>query len=281
MTLSRLHLMTVAALLLTALAGHAQTTSPQTSQATQQQATQQTIAPARAEEPAPTAGDMRGMTATGLDEAGDRLRAVKDYVAALECYRAAIRKKPSADYFNKVAITELMLRHPEEAVRSARKAVRKDAHLAEAWNNLGVGFYMLHRLPDAMHSYEKAIALKPDMSSFHGNLAAALMDSKDFGRAMAEFRKTYALDPDFFERNAANGISARVVTPEDHAEFQYMMARLFAGAGDAAQALHFLQAAMEEGYPHIQRVYHDKEFERLREDPRFVELMKKPPVAIR
>ncbi len=273
MTLSRLQLSLGGALLLAALAGWAQTTSPQENP--------QAAPPARAVVTAPTADEMRNMTPAVLDETGDRLRAAKDYAAALECYRAAIRKKPTGDYYNKAAVTELLQHHPEEAVRNARKAVRKDARLAEAWNNLGVGYYMLRRLPDAMHSYEKAIALKPDVSSFHGNLAAALMDAKDFGRSMQEFRKTYALDPDFFERNAANGISARVVSPADHAEFQYMMARLFAGAGDAAQALHFLQAAMEEGYPHIQRVYRDKEFERLREDPRFVELMKKPPVAIR
>jgi len=279
MTLSRLQLMAGGALLLAALTGWAQTTTPQNSQ-TDKQETPQVVAPAHAEVTAPTAAEMRGMSAASLDEAGDRLREVKDYPAALECYRAAIRKKPTADYFNKAAVTELMLRHPEEAVRNARKAVRKDAHMAEAWNNLGVGYYMLKRLADAMHSYEKAIALKPDVSAFHGNLAAALMDVKNFGRSMQEFRKTYELDPDFFEHNSANGISARVVSPEDHAEFEYAMARLFAGAGDTSRALHFLQAAMEEGYPHIQRVYHDKEFVALREDPRFVELMKKPPVAI-
>ena len=276
MTLIRLSCLAGGTVLLAALSGWAQTTSPQDSQTPTQ-----TVTPARVEVTAPTAEEMRGMTAPALDEAGDRLRAAKDYAAALACYRAAIQKKPTADYFNKVAVTELMQHHPEEAVRNARKAVRKNAHMAEAWNNLGVGYYMLKRMADAMHSYEKAIALEPDVSSFHGNLAAALMDTKNFGRAMKEFRRTYELDPDFFERNAANGISARVVSPDDHAVFDYMMARLFAGAGDGAQALHFLQAAMEEGYPHIQHVYRDKEFETLRKDPRFEELMKKPPLAIR
>jgi tetratricopeptide (TPR) repeat protein len=82
------------------------------------------------------------MNATQLDAAGDKMRAAKNFLAALDCYREAIRRNVSAVYYNKIAITEIMLRHPDQAQRAAKKAIRKDKHMAEAWNNLGVARYL-------------------------------------------------------------------------------------------------------------------------------------------
>jgi tetratricopeptide (TPR) repeat protein len=221
------------------------------------------------------------MKAEQLDEQGDRLRLVKDYLSALDCYREAIRKHASAEFYNKVAISELLLRHPEQAEKAAKKAVRKDKHLAEAWNNLGVSYYMRHKLEEAALTYERAISLKPYVASFHNNLAAALMDSRQFDRGMAEYRKAFELDPSFFEHSSQNGISAHMGSPQDRAQFSFVMARLFAGNGDLDRALHFLRSAMEDGYPRIDEVYRDTEFAHVRNDERFLALMKDRPVAVR
>jgi tetratricopeptide (TPR) repeat protein len=236
----------------------------------------------------PTLAQMRAMNATELDEAGDRMRVAKDYLAALDCYREAIRRHPEAAYYNKIAITQIMLRHPEEAQKAAKKAVRKDKHMAEAWNNLGVSYYLLgsgqqnrSKTEDAIRTYERAISITPDNASFHNNLAAALMDIKEYDRGMAEYRKAFALDPGFFERSASNGVSARMGSPEDRAQFAFVMARLFAAAGDTDRVLHFLRAAMEDGYPKIDDVYREKEFEPVLQDQRFLALMKDRPVAVR
>lgn len=222
-----------------------------------------------------------------LDEIGDRLRGTKDYLSALDCYREAIRKHATAEYYNKVAISELLLRHPAEAEKAAKKAVRKDKHLAEAWNNLGVAQYMKEmkrsqpNFEDTIRTYERAISLKPNFASFHNNLASALMDSKQFERGMAEYRKAFELDPSFFERASQNGISAHMGSPKDRAQFFFVMARLFAGNGDLDRALHFLRSAMEDGYPKIEEVYRDKEFAHVVTDERFLALMKDRPVAVR
>lgn len=237
---------------------------------------------------APTLAEMRAMSATELDAAGDRMRATKDYLAALDCYREAIRKHADAGYYNKVAITQIMLRHPSEAEKAAKKAVRKDKQMAEAWNNLGVAYYLLGsahqqrgKTEDAIRTYERAISLSPENASFHNNLAAALMDLKQYDRGMAEYRRAFAIDPSFFERSSSNGVSARMGSPEDRAQFAFVMARLFASAGDTERVLHFLRAAMEDGYPKIDDVYRDKEFASVLSDQRFVALMKDRPVAIR
>jgi len=230
---------------------------------------------------APTLSEMRAMSAEQLDAEGDRLRQVKDYLSALDCYRAAVRKHPEASYYNKIAITELLLRRPLDAENAARKAVRKDKALAEAWNNLGVTYYLLLKYDEAIRDYKRAISLSPNSASFHNNLAAALMDAKQFDQGMAEYRMALELDPEFFERTVPNGVSARMSTPQDRAQFFFVMARLFAANGDLDRALHFLRSAMEDGYPRIDDVYRDKEFALVTKDQRFVALMKDRPVAIR
>jgi tetratricopeptide (TPR) repeat protein len=239
-------------------------------------ATQQSVAPV-----APTLAEMRAMNAEQLDEAGDQLRQVKDYLAALDCYREAIRKHANAEYYNKVAVAELLLRHPAEAAKAAKKALRKDKGFAQAWNNLGVSYYMRRQYDDAIHAYERAISLMPDFASYHNNLAATLMDSKQIERGAAEYRKAFELDPSFFEHASQNGISAHMGSPQDRAQFAFVMARLFAGTGNYDRALHFLRSAMEDGYPNINDVYRDKEFAPVRNDERFLALMKERPVAIR
>jgi tetratricopeptide (TPR) repeat protein len=229
----------------------------------------------------PALTEMRTMTAEQLEEAGDRLRQAKDYFSAVDCYRAAIRKHAEAAYYNKIAISELLLGHLAEAEKAAKKAVRKDKHLAEAWNNLAVSYYMRKKSEDAIHTYERAISLRPDSASFHNNLAVVLMDSKQFERGMAEYRRAFELDPSFFERASQNGVSAHMGSPQDRAQFHFVMARLFAGSGDLDRALHFLRSAIEEGYPSINEVYRDKEFAQVRNDERFLALMKDRPVAVR
>jgi tetratricopeptide (TPR) repeat protein len=230
---------------------------------------------------APTLAEMRAMNAEQLDQAGDQLRQAKDYLSALDCYREAIRKHATAEFYNKIAIANLLLRRPAEATKAAKKALRKDKSLAEAWNNLGVSYYMRSQNKDAIRTYERAISLKPGFASFHSNLAAALMDSKQLERGVVEYRKAFELDPSFFDHASQNGITAHMGSPQDRAQFAFVMARLFAGTGDIDRTLHFLRSAMEDGYPKIDDVYRDKEFAPVRNDERFMALMKERPVAIR
>lgn len=228
----------------------------------------------------PTLGEMRDMTVMQLDEAGDQLRHAKDYRSAILCYRQAIRKHASAAYYNKIAISELLLMHPAEAEKAAKKAVHKDKRMAEAWNNLAVSYYMRNRYEMAIRCYQWAILLKPNFASFHNNLAAAFMDSKQFERGMTEYRKAFEIDPSFFEHPSQNGVSAHMSSPKDRAQFSFVMARLFAGNGDLDRALHFLRAAIEDGYPSIDDVYRDQEFTSVRKDERFQALMKERPPAV-
>jgi tetratricopeptide (TPR) repeat protein len=228
----------------------------------------------------PTLAEMRAMPASQLDEMGDQFRRVRDYLSALDCYREAIRKQASASYYNKIAISELMLKHPSEAAKAARKALHKNKNFEEAWNNLGVSFYMRRKFENAIRSYERAISINPDFASYHNNLAATLMDTNQYELGLAEYRKAFELDNSFFEHTSQNGINAHM-PPKDRAEFSFVMARLFATTGDVDRTLHFLRSAMEDGYPKIDDVYRDKDFAQVRNDQRFLALMKERPVSVR
>jgi len=235
----------------------------------------------------PSLSEMRAMMPEQLEELGDQFRGVRNYLAALDCYREAVRKHATAGVYNKIAISELMMHRFNEAEKAAKKAIHKDKHMPDAWNNLGVTYYSRKECikekhcDEAIRSYQKAIDLNPESASYHNNLAVVFMDSGQFDQAMAEYHRAFEIDPSFFERASQNGITARTSSPQDRARFAFTMARLFAAVGDFDRALHFLRSAIEDGYPKIDDVYKEKEFTGLVNDERFLALMKDRPVAIR
>jgi len=228
----------------------------------------------RAAPPAPNA------SADELDARGDELRGQKAYLDALDYYRAALAKKRSASLYNKAGITELELRRDNESARDFGRAVKLDRQFADAWNNLGVAWYLQQKYGKAVKEYEKAIKLKPDVASFYNNLGAAYYGKKDWEQATIAYGQALHLDPDIFERTSRTGVTAQLPSPEERARFEYLIAKLYAKQGDSDHALQYLRRAMEEGYPGIDDVYKDADFEGLRKDARFAQLMASRPPAI-
>lgn len=227
-----------------------------------------------AEPPAPNA------SVDELDARGDELRGQKAYLDALDYYRAALAKKPSATLYNKAGVTELQLRRDKESTKDFERAVKLDHQSADAWNNLGVAWYLQQKYGKAIKQYEKAIKLKAEVASFHNNLGAAYYAKKEWEKASVEYGQALQLDPDIFERTSRVGVTAQLPSPEERARFEYLVARLYARQGDADRALQYLRRAMEEGYPGINDVYKDSDFEGLRRDTRFTQLMAAKPAAI-
>ncbi|MGA9899011.1 MAG: tetratricopeptide repeat protein [Terriglobales bacterium] len=228
----------------------------------------------RAAPPAPNA------SADELDARGDELRGQKAYLDALDYYRAALAKKRSASLYNKAGITELELRRDNESARDFERAVKLDRQFADAWNNLGVAWYLQQKYGKAVKEYEKAIKLKPDVASFYNNLGAAYYGKKDWEQATIAYGRALQLDPDIFERTSRTGVTAQLPSPEERARFEFLIAKLYARQGDSDHALQYLRRAMEEGYPGIDDVYKDPDFEGLRKDTRFAQLMASRPPAI-
>ncbi|HTS60073.1 MAG TPA: tetratricopeptide repeat protein [Terriglobales bacterium] len=229
----------------------------------------------RAEPPSPT--DSRGQ----LEQRGDELRAEKAYLDALDYYRAALAKGQSdAGLLNKCAITELLLQRFRESKKEFERATHLNPQFGDAYNNLGVVFYLERKYQNAVKEYEKAIKISPDSASYYSNLGAAYFSKKDFVKATLAYNRAVQLDPTVFEHSSHVGVAAQMSSPEDRAHFEYVLAKLFAKQGDSDRSLLYLKRALEEGYKGIDDVYKDQEFEHLRSDVRFTQLMATRPPAI-
>jgi len=229
----------------------------------------------RAEPPAPNA------SVAELEKRGDELRAEKNFLDALDYYRAALAKQPGqAVIYNKAGITELMMQRYKEAGKDFSHAIHFDHSYANAVNNLGVIDYEAKKYGKAIQQYEKALHLQPDTASFYSNMGAAYFGKKEFEQASEAYSKALELDPDILERNSHNGVSAQLPSPDDRARYDYIVAKLCAVRGESDRALQHLHRAMEEGYKGIGEVYKDPGFAELRKDSRFTELMAARPLGI-
>lgn len=236
----------------------------------------------RVQPPAP------GASAEELEKQGDELRGDKNYIDAVEYYQAVARKSSAtASLMNKIGICQLQMQRYREARKTLERAVKKDPKYADALNNLGVVYYELgiqnrsgKDFSRAIKVYDKAIAINGDSASFYNNRGAAYFSKKEYDKGALDYSMALQLDPDIFERTSRGGVEAQLPSPEDRARYEYVVAKIYAKAGENERSLHYLRKAMEDGYKQINDVYKDTEFTALRKDPRFSELMAAKPPAI-
>jgi tetratricopeptide (TPR) repeat protein len=215
-----------------------------------------------------------------LEKQGDELRARKEFLDAIDYYRAAIAKQPSAALFNKLGIAELMLERYRDAGRDFERAIKIDRKFAEPYNNLGVVDYKRKKYGSAIKLYKKAIGLVPDSASFYSNLGAAYFAKKNFEQASQAYAEAIRLDPEVFEHTSHTGIAAQLVSSADRAHYEYVLAKLYAKVGDKDRSFVFLRKAMEDGYKGVTEANTAPEFAELRKDVRFTDLMKQKPAVL-
>jgi tetratricopeptide (TPR) repeat protein len=219
-------------------------------------------------------------SAKELEEEGDLLRSQKRFLDSVDFYKAAIAKQPSALLWNKEGMAYLLMQRFEEATNCFNRAIKLDKRNAAAYNNRGYMEFRGHNYDKAIHYYQKALSIQPADAVFRYNMGSAYFAMHDYTRAAKAFHAAYQLDPDIFDRVSKTGIMAQTTLPEDRGAFSFMVAKMYAQAGDLDHSLTYLRKAMEEGYKHINKVYTDLEFASLREDKRFAELMAQKPQPI-
>ena len=229
---------------------------------------------------APPLISLTDSTPADLEHQADHLRVQKRYLDAADYYKTAIAKEPTTARYNKLGMAYLFLQQNKEAEKAFDQALRIDKNCAEALNNRGFIEQMKKNYGKAGKYYAKAVVVKPNSPTFHYNMASVYFARHKYDDAAQEYRTAYQLDPDIFNRVSRMGFIAQTSSPEDRAAFSFMVAKMYAQAGDFEHSLQYLRKAMEEGYKNIDKVYTDSEFATLRTDKRFAELMVQRPQAI-
>jgi tetratricopeptide (TPR) repeat protein len=111
-------------------------------------------------------------------------------------------------------------------------------------------------------------------------MGSSYFGKHDYPQAAKLYKQAFAIDPDIFARASRTGVMVQATSPEDRAAFSFMVARMYAQAGNLDESLEYLRKAMEDGYKYINKVYTESEFATLRTDKRFEELMAQKPAAI-
>jgi len=219
-------------------------------------------------------------SAADLERQGDELRAQKRYFDSIDFYNAVIKKQPTALLWNKEGISYLWLQQSKKAARCFDRAIKLDKDAPEGYNNRGWVEQEKHNYDKAIKYYRKAIKLGPDHAVFHYNLGAAYFGRHNDAEAAQEYKAAFTLDPGIFERVSRTGIMVQATSPEDRAAFSFMVAKIYAQAGDIEHSLQYLRKAMEDGYKDIDKVYKESAFASLRTDKRFEELMAQKPAPL-
>ncbi len=219
-------------------------------------------------------------SAADLEQQGDQLRAEKRYLDSIDFYNVALKKHATALLWNKEGMSYLLLQHPDRAAKCFDQAIKLDKHAPEGYNNRGYIDQMNQKYDKAIKYYTKAIKLRQDDAVFYYNMGSSYFGKHDYKTAAQQYKTAFALDPDIFIRVSRIGVMAQATSPEDRAAFSFMVAKMYAQAGDVEHSLEYLRKAMENGYKDIKKVYTDSEFATLRTDKRFEELMAERPQAI-
>ena len=214
-------------------------------------------------------------TAQQLEVVGDVLRARRFPEDALDYYLHALRKGgDEVMLMNKLGVTELDLRHTAAARAYFQRAVHLKKKDAVAWNNLGAVEYIDGRFATAIADYNRAIKLNKASAIYHSNLATAYFEEKNYKDARQQFKMALKIDPDVAHHDGVGGLTAHMVSPEDHARYCFEMAKLYAELGDETNMLHYLTMASECGFDVMGEMRSDSALDRYRKDARVILLVK-------
>ena len=246
------------------------------SQDAQQGAPVATMPPAQVVPAIPDKND----SASDLEAQGDDLRADKRFLDSIDFYNVALAKQPTAMLWNKEGMSYLLLQRPDKAQKCFDHAIKLDKKAPEGYNNRGYIEQMKKKYDKAVKYYLKAAELRPTDAVFQYNIGSTYFADHQYAKAAAAYKAAFALDPNIFVRVSRMGIMAQATSPEDRAAFSFMVAKMYAKAGDVDHSLEYLRKAMEDGYKDINKVYTDREFATLRTDKRFEELMAQRPQSL-
>ena len=155
-----------------------------------------------------------------------------------------------------------------------------------AWNGLGNLYRNLNRNDNAIAAYQKAIELDPKYASPWNSLGIVCNLQKDYEKALNAFQKAVEIEPEVGTyRSSLVAVLRRLKQDEEAAqqieiarklmekESEYNRACFEAICGNIEESLRLLKIALENKEIEIDWARQDPDFDFIRDDPRFKELV--------
>jgi tetratricopeptide (TPR) repeat protein len=174
----------------------------------------------------------------------------------------------------------------DQAIATYRKVTELNPTNARAWHTLGNLFRTSGRYHEALAAFEQAVALDPDKEVFHYHLGLVYAALERYQDAIGAFQRVVELNPNYnlahctlagYYRRLGQETEARrhitIALPTMKDETEYNRACFAAICGDADQALTLLRESLEKKQTTQDWVRRDPDFEFVRSDPRFAELV--------
>ncbi len=161
--------------------------------------------------------------------------------------------------------------------------VRQDPVNGGAWDDLGFGYMIFGRYADAIAAFRKSLELEPLAVFTHEHLGEALMFSGDLDGALAEMQR----EPlDIMRRLGLSFVYAALGRREEsqrlleevgkeHPDFASPVAAGYARLGKADEAFKWLDRALQERDGGVLELRAGPLFQPLRQDPRYVPLLRR------
>jgi tetratricopeptide (TPR) repeat protein len=228
----------------------------------------------------PQAGPPKA-TAITPEARADIFMARKDYPAAVDYYTRALKQKNNADaaLWNKLGIAYQVQQNYSGARKAYNRAIRRRKDYAEPWNNMGTTYYLEDKFAKAVRCYQHALKLQPGSATFHLNLGTGFYRLKKVQEAVSEYRMALTLDPTCLTQHSPTGTTLQ--TRGADVEFYFYLAKVFASLGRTEDSIRYLHRAFEDGFKDQKRLDEDPDFQKISQDPAYLELIKNPPVSIK
>jgi tetratricopeptide (TPR) repeat protein len=217
-----------------------------------------------------------------------------DYVASLEGLRKALASRPHDAVIRRFYSQALgRIGRWEEAIAEGKRTQELDPLSVETNRGFGSIFYWAGRNDEAIRQFRKTIELDPKDARLHDHLAEVYSRKGMYREAIAERQEYLSLSGDEeaaqeLGRDFANSGYDQAMNAlyrktlafmEQAAKYAYVSSIHFgvlhAQLGENDEAFRWLEKAFEERQPWLGQLQFDPQFEPLRSDPRFADLVRR------
>jgi TolB-like protein/lipoprotein NlpI len=217
-----------------------------------------------------------------------------DYATCLDELRKALASSPHDALIRRFYAQALSREGRwEEAIAEGKRAQELDPLSVETNRGLGSIFYWAGRNDEAIRQFKKTIELDPKDARLHDHLAEVYSRKSMYREAIAEGQEYLSLSGDeeaarelgrdFADSGYHKAMKAlyrkTLAFLEEAAKYAYVssihFAVLHAQLGQNDKAFAWLEKALEERQPWLGQLQFDPQFEPLRSDPRFSDLVRR------